>query len=128
MTVLNPEYNLLAWRGRREARIAVRWPRIGVVCRGKRSIAAVRRIGTVVAEDVEGVLDDIVPGRSDRMEKQLAAEFGQAEARANFAAVENDCAGSRPALCAPLGKNCTVAAKQRHPAGDRVSAVARPII
>jgi len=41
-------------------------------------------------ERVEGIFYDIVSGRADDVEKELAAKFGQAEARPDFATVEND--------------------------------------
>ena len=65
-----------------------------------------RRRGSAIvpAKSVERVFDDIVTGSTDDVQEQLANEFGQAKARSDFAAVEHNAAGCRPAAFAPFGK------------------------
>ena len=128
VAVLHPQHDLLAGGGRRQSGVTVCRPGIGVMGCGERSVVALRRVGAAVAKGVERIFDDIVPGRSDRVHKQLAAEFGEAKARANLAAVEHDAAGCRSAFLAPFGENFAVAAKQCHPPGGRAAAIARPVI
>ena len=80
-------------------------------------LAAPRR---VVAKDVERVFDDVVPGRADDVHEQLAGKFGQPEAGADLAAVEDDARRPGAAVLAPLGEPLpcrrTSSASRRRPA------------
>ena len=95
--------------GRGKPRVAICGPSVGVVRRGERAIGAVTiaagDVGAGIAKCIEGVFDDVVPGRSDDVNEQLTAEFGEAKRFADFAAVEDDHAPGRSAALAPLGED-----------------------
>src|SRR5271165_5121696 len=132
MAVLKPEHDSLAGAGRGEAGIAVCGPSVRVMSGGERAVGigtiTAGDLGAGIAEYVEGVFDDVVPGRSDDVEKQLTAEFGEAEAVADFAAIQDDRAPSRSTAFAPFGEDLTITGEQRHPAGNSIRAVTRPVI
>ena len=77
MTVLEPQHDLLARGWRRQAGVAVSRPGIGVMGRRKRAVTATEGPGAALAEDVESIFDDVVPGGADDMQEQLAAESGR---------------------------------------------------
>src|SRR5262249_21932450 len=112
MTVLNPKDDPLVGAGRREARVAIRGPRVGVMGGRERAIDTAAIVGggssACIAERIERVFDDVVPGCADDVEKQLTAEFGKAEAVADFAAIEDDCTSSRSAALGPLGEDLAI--------------------
>ncbi len=80
-----------------------------------------------IAEGIECVFDDIVPGRADDMEEELAGEFRQGETGADLAAVEHDTGGT-----AQFAEgDCLLPFRQHLAAGieedERESDLARPI-
>src|ERR1700730_5045639 len=132
MAVLEPQHDLLAGGRCRKAGVAVRRPCVRVMRARKRPICpgaiAASKINAGIAERVEGIFYDIVSGCADDVEKQLTAEFGQAEASPDFTAVENDRLSRRSEALAPLCEDLTITGKQHHPTGDRSGAVTRPVI
>ncbi len=111
MAVLDPQHDVLAGRGRRQPGVAVGRPRIGVMGSRQRPVAAIGGVGAAIAEGVERVFDDVMPGRADDVQEQLAAKFRQAKARADLAAVEHDACGLTAAAFAPFGQDLAVFAK-----------------
>ena len=81
---------------------------------------AAGNLGTGIAERVESIFDDIVPGRADDVDEELTAEFGKPEASPDFAAVENDHISPPIRSLAPLCKDLAITGEQRHPTGDRL--------
>src|SRR5271157_1757250 len=96
--------------------------------RAGRTVSNADAVAPRIAEGVEGIFYNIVPGRSGDMQEELTTEFGQTKTGADFAAVEDDSAFRRPDAFAPLGENRAISGKQRHPAGERARAVTRPVI
>src|SRR5215831_20007342 len=121
MAVLNPEHDPLAGSGCRKPCIAVRGPRVRIM-RGRQRASGLL-LGTAgniragLADRVEGVFDDVVPGGSNDVEKQLTAKFRETEAGANLAAIENDRTCFRSTALAPFGEDFAIACEQRHPTG-----------
>ena len=102
--------------GRHSGRPARHWRHGLPTATGRR-----RRLRHCPAKGVERVFDDVVTGRADDMQEQLAGEFGQTKARADLAAVDHDRAGCRPAALAPFGEDFAVVVEQGQPAGDRLA-------
>ena len=65
--------------------------------------------GVRFAEGVESVFDDIVPGRTDDVQENLAGKFRKSEPLAYLAAVENDHARRCCRTLAPFGQHLAVA-------------------
>ena len=82
-----------------------------------------------VAIGVERVFDDVVAGGAHRMNKELAGEGGQIEARANFAAVDDERSfRARRNPRSRLRARCPSRAEQPAPKAHLSRAVARPVI
>ena len=89
--------------GRHTGRRARRWRRACTTSVTPCRVSAIR-----VAEGIERVFDDVVPGRADDVQKKLTTEFRQAEALAYLAAVENDGARRGVATLAPFGQHAAI--------------------
>jgi hypothetical protein len=124
MTILDPQDYALARRRRRQPSVAVGRPGIRVMRAGKSAI----RLAAGIAEHVERVFDDVMPGRSDNMEEKLTGEVAGREPPAHIAAVNRDRGPGFAALLAPFGDFSSRVIEQHQPAAYLLGAVAGPVI
>src|SRR2546423_13545176 len=124
MAVLDPKDDPLAGSRRRETGVAVGRPGVRVMRAGQRAVLD----GARLAVGIERVFNDIVPGRADDMDEQLAGKIDEPESRAHLLAVDRDRAGGITVALLPLGEDLAVAVEQCQPAGDRRRPLTRTII
>ncbi len=91
-------------------------------------VASAIAAALAATERVEGIFHDIVTGRADDMDEELAGEGPQLEAGADVAAVEDDAGSSRSDRLAPFREAAPVAVEQDELQRDLAGAVARPVI
>src|SRR5689334_21896632 len=121
MAVLDPKQHSFPAGRSGQAGISVGRPGVGIMrARQCTAAATLRRVD--VAENVQRVFDDVVPGGAYDMEKKLPTKLGQSKSLAYIAAVEDDgpCAG-RAALV-PFSQHPAASGEQRRPEADRAGA------
>jgi hypothetical protein len=77
---------------------------------------------------VERVFDHVMPGGADGVDEELAGEFGQGEAGADFGAVDAQAGGTRRDLLFPIDQRCAGGIVEAEPQADGAGAVAGPVI
>ena len=99
MAVLHPQDDALARRRRRQPGIPVGRPGIRVVRRGKSDVP----LAAGIAEHVERVFHDVMPGRPGNVQEKLAGEVAGRESGSHIAAVDRDRGPGVAAILAPFG-------------------------